>query len=99
MATAGGSELRFELRNLGANASEIRFDAKGSQAHPGSMRLPVAMAGVPYPCVVAFAPGHPVAGDQVSVTFRDLAGKPGSIRYALAFDDAGKLVDIVTTGE
>ncbi len=99
MTADGGTELRFELRNLGANASEIRFFSTASSTQAQSLRLPVAMAGVPYPCVVVFAPGHPVAGDQISVAFRDLTGKHGSIRYALAFDDAGKLVDIVTTGE
>lgn len=93
-----GTELRFELRNLGANASEVRFDAKGLLAQPISLRLPVAMAGMPYACAVTFAPGHPVTGDHVSVTYRDLTGHHGSIRYALAFDDAGKIVDIVTTG-
>lgn len=99
VTAAGGTELRFELRNLGANASEVRVDSTAAPTHAQSTRLPVTMAGVPYACVVAFAPGHPVAGDHVSVTFRDLTGKHGSIRYALAFDGAGKLVDIVTTGE
>jgi hypothetical protein len=95
----GGTELRFELRNLGANASDVRFDATASPTSSKSPRLPVAMAGVPYPCVLSFAPGHPVAGDHVSVAFRDLAGKHGSIRYALAFDDAGTLIEIVTADE
>ncbi len=95
----GGVELRFELRNLGANASDVRVDSTGTPAPSQSPRLPVAMAGLPYPCVLAFAPGHPVAGDQVNVSFRDLTGQPGSIRYALVFDDAGKRIDIVTTGE
>lgn len=98
VAGAAGSELRFELRNLGASASDIRVDAKGLLAQPGPMRLPVAMAGLPYACAVTFAPGHPTAGDHLSVAYRDLTGHHGSIRYALAFDGAGKLVDIVTTG-
>ena len=93
-----GTELRFELRNLGANASEVRFDAKDLLAQPPSTRLPVAMAGLPYACTVSFAPGHPAAGDHLSVAYRDLTGHHGSIRHALAFDDAGKLVDIDTTG-
>lgn len=97
-AIDAGTELRFELRNLGANASEIRIDAKGLLAPPGPVRLPVAMGGLPYACAVTFVPGHPAAGDHLSVAYRDLAGRHGSIRYALAFDDAGKLVDILTTG-
>jgi hypothetical protein len=99
VAGDGGTDLRFELRNLGANASEVRLDATATPPHAQPSRLPVAMAGAPYPCAVTFAPGHPVRGDQFTISFRDLTGKHGSIRYALAFDDAGKLVDIVATGE
>jgi hypothetical protein len=98
VATDAGTQLHFELRNLGANASEIRFDAKNLLAQPGSTRLLVAMAGLPYACTVTFAPGHPAAGEHLDVAYRDLTGRHGSIRHTLAFDGAGKLVDIVTTG-
>jgi hypothetical protein len=98
VTSAAGTELRFELRNLGANASEVRFDAKNLLVQPGSTRLPVAMAGLPYACTVTFAPGHPVAGEHLNVAYRDLTGHHGSVRHALAFDGAGKLVDSVTTG-
>jgi hypothetical protein len=98
VASAAGTELRFELRNLGANASEIRFDAKHLLAQPGSTRLPVAMAGLPYACTLTFAPGHPAADEHLNIAYRDLSGHHGSVRCALAFDGAGKLVDIVTTG-
>ena len=97
--TDGRTELRFELRNLGANASDIRFDAKPPLALPVPQRLSVAMSGLPYACALYFAPGHPVATDQLTVSYRDLAGRHGSAHFAFAFDDAGKLVEIVATGE
>lgn len=94
----GTTELRFELRNLGANASDLRFDTKAAPAQVAAPRLPVALTGLPYPCMLTFAPGHPAAGDHFTISFRDIAGHHGSIRFALAFDDAGNLVDVVTTG-
>lgn len=99
VAREGGTELRFELRNLGANVYEVCFDAEAPSTPSRPQRLPVAMAGVPYPCVVTFAPGHPTAGDCVDATFRDLTGQHGSIRCGLVFDGAGKVIEIVTTGE
>ncbi len=94
-----GPVMHFELRNLGANASEVRMEAKPALQAPMPSRLPVALTGPPYPCTLHWAPGHPAAGDHLIVSFRDLVGHPGSMRYEFVFDDAGKLVEIVPTGD
>lgn len=94
-----GPMMQFELRNLGANASEVRFEAMPALRAPLPPRLPVALTGPPYPCKLHWSPGHPAAGDHLVVNFRDLVGHPGRMRYEFVFDDAGKLVEIAPTGD
>ncbi|MEP7330114.1 MAG: hypothetical protein ABI777_12955 [Betaproteobacteria bacterium] len=94
-----GNTLHFDLRNLGANASDVHFVAVPAQATSPSSELPVVMTGLPYPCTLVCASGHPIAGDPLVVGYRDLVGHHGSARFTFAFDAAGKLLDIVATGD